>query len=131
MTDPQRADFWNRFHAEIERFRERQTDCNVTTNPFENKRWAVRFTCRRGGDPPAVVTLSLVEHQTSRQGLLLAVTPEYHVGEAVTEGERLLIPVLFDQTSNAFSLHADHGPVPESQMPEFFSAMARELLFRL
>jgi hypothetical protein len=80
MTRQQREEFWRRFHAEIQRFREGEAHCDLAINPLE-----VRF----------------------------------------------LIPVVFDPASGTFLLHADHGPVEESQIADFFARTAGELLNRL
>jgi hypothetical protein len=77
------------------------------------------------------VTLAILEHAPSRKEFLLAVTPTYTVDEVVKGGERFLIPVFFDPASGSFLLHADHGPVGESQITDFFARTAGELLNRL
>lgn len=53
------------------------------------------------------------------------------VEAVVTAGERFLIPVFFDPASGSFLLHANHGPVWESQITDFFARTAGELLHRL
>jgi hypothetical protein len=47
MTSQQREEFWRRFHGEIERFREREANCDVAVNPLEVRLWDVKFTRRR------------------------------------------------------------------------------------
>ena len=94
-------------------------------------RWNVKFVQRRAGDSPPSVTLAILEHAPSREVLLLAVTPTYNVEGAECDGVLVLIPVLFDPVSDRYSLHADHGPVVESQMPQFFAQMAANLLTQL
>jgi hypothetical protein len=131
MTSQQREEFWRRFHGEIERFREREANCDVAVNPLEVRLWDVKFTRRRAGYPAASVTLAILEHAPSRKEFLLAVTPTYTVDEVVKGGERFLIPVFFDPASGRFLLHADHGPVGESQITDFFARTAGELLNRL
>jgi hypothetical protein len=131
MTRQQRDEFWRRFYAEIERFREGEANCDVAINPLEVRRWDVKFSKRRAGSSVASVTLVILEHAPSREEFLLAVTPTYRAEEVVTEGECILIPVLFDATSGTFLLHADHGPVRESQITDFFARTAGELLNRL
>ena len=131
MTGQRREEFWRRFHVEIERFREHETSCDVAINPFEVGRWHVKFTRRRAGYPAASVAIGIVEHSPSRDELLLAITPTYVVEDVVTEGERLLIPVLLDPASDTFVLHADHGPVAEPDMTRFFASTAGALLDRL
>jgi hypothetical protein len=131
MTGQQREEFWRRFNTEIERFRESGASCDVAINSFEVRRWNVKFVKRRVAYPAASVTLAILEHAPSRAELLLAVTPTYQVEEVVTDGERFLIPVFFDPGSGTFLLHADHGPVSESQMTEFFARTADALLNRL
>jgi hypothetical protein len=131
MTEAQRQAFWYRFHTEIERFRERETDCDVAINSFEVRRWNVKFTRRRAGRPMATVTLAILEHAASTGEFLLAVTSTYVMDDTVAEAERVLIPVLFDPASDTFLLHADHGPVGELQMTDFFARWAGALLSRL
>jgi hypothetical protein len=131
MTGQRREEFWRRFHAEIERFRESETSCEVAINPFEVGRWHVKFTERRAGYPAASVAIGIIEHSPSKDEFLLAITPTYVVEDVVTEGERLLIPVFVDPASDAFLLHADHGPVAESDMTRFFARTAGALLDRL
>jgi hypothetical protein len=131
MNRQQREEFWRRFHAEIDRFRESGANCDVAVNLFEVRRWDVKFMKRRAGYPVASVTLAILEHAPAKEEFLLAVTPTYTVEEAVMHGERLLIPVFFDPGSGTFTLHADHGPVEESQMTEFFARTAETLLNRL
>ena len=130
MTADQRAEFWRRFHADIERFRE-GADCDITINSFEVRRWDVRVTKRRAAGSVASVTLELLEHAPSRDHLLLAVTPIYTVEEVVTHGQPFLVPVFFDPVSGTFSLQPDHGPVVESRMTEFFARTVAALLARL
>jgi hypothetical protein len=77
MTREQREEFWRRFHAEIERFREGGANGDVAINPLEARLWDVKFTERRAGDPAASVTLAILEHAPSRKEFLLAVTPTY------------------------------------------------------
>jgi hypothetical protein len=131
MIRHQREEFWRRFHAEIERFRASGANCDVTINAFEPRRWNVKFMTRRAGDSPASVSLAILEHAPSREEFLLAVTPTYAVEEVVTDGERFLIPVFFEPVAGTFSLQADHGPVEESQMTDFFARTAGALLNRL
>ena len=131
MTGQQREEFWRRFHAEIERFRECEANCDVAINPLEVRLWDVKLTKRRVGYPVASVTLAILEHAPSTKEFLLAVTPTYTVGEVVAGGERFLIPVFFDPASGTFLLHADHGPVEESHITDFFARTAGELLNRL
>jgi hypothetical protein len=131
MTGRQREEFWRRFHAEIERFRESETNCDVAINPFEIGQWHVKFTKRRVGYPAASVAVGIIEHSPSRDEFLLAITPTYVVENVVKEGERFLIPVFLDAASDTFLLHADHGPVAESHMTGFFARTAGALLDRL
>jgi hypothetical protein len=131
MTRQQREEFWRRFHAEIERFRQSGENCEVAVNPLEARRWDVKFTKRRGGYPAASATVAILEHAASREVFLLAVTPTYAVEEVVREGEQFLIPVFFEPASGTFVLHADHGPVKESQLADFFARTAGALLGRL
>jgi hypothetical protein len=131
VTGEQRAEFWRRFHADIERFREGGADCDITINSFEVRRWDVKVTKRRAAGSVASVTLALLEHAPSRDQLLLAVTPTYTVEGVVTEGARFLVPVFFDPVSGTFSLQPDHGPVEESGMTEFFARTVAALLARL
>jgi hypothetical protein len=131
VTGQQRDEFWRRFYADIERFREGGADCDVATNTFEVRRWNIRFIKRRVGRPAASVTLSIFEHAPSTGEFLLAVTPTYALDEVVADGERLLIAVFLDPMSGTFLLHADHGPVGESQMTDFFARWAGALLGRL
>jgi hypothetical protein len=131
MTRQKREEFWRRFHAEIERFREGGANCDVAINSFEVRRWNVKFIKGRAGYPVAPVTLAILEHAPSREEFLLAVTPTYTVEEVVWDDERFLIPVFFDPVSGTFSLHADHGPVKESQMTDFFARTTGALLHRL
>jgi hypothetical protein len=131
MIREQREEFWRRFHADIERFRESGVNCDVAINPFEIRRWNVQFTKRRPGYPAASVTLGILEHAPSREEFLLAVTPTYAMGEVVWDGGPWLVPVFFDPGSGTFSLHADHGPVGEPQMTDFFARTADALLHRL
>jgi hypothetical protein len=130
MIRQRREEFWRRFHAEIDRFRQIEGSCDVLINPLEVRRWDIKFIKRRGGFPMTLVTLAILEHAPSTDELLLAVTPTYTVGEVVTDGERFLIPVFFDPTTDTFLLHADHGPVDESRMTDFFARTASELLNR-
>ena len=131
MTRQQRDEFWRRFHAEIDRFRQSETTCDVAINPMEVRRWDVKFTKRRAGHVAATVTLTILEHAPSKEEFLLAVTPTYTVGEVVTDGQRFLIPVFFDPASGTFLLHADHGRVNESRITDFFARTTGELLNRL
>jgi len=131
MTGQQREEFWRRFHAEIERFRDSEANCDVAINSLDVRLWDVKFTRRRVGYPVASLTLAILEHAPSRKEFLLAVTPTYTVDEVVKGGERFLIPVFFDPASGRFLLHADHGPVGESQITDFFARTAGELLNRL
>jgi hypothetical protein len=131
MTRQQREEFWRRFQAGIERFLDSGANCHVAINPFEVRRWDVKFIKRRVGQSVASVTLAIVEHAPSKEAFLLAVTPTSTVDDVASEGERFLIPVFLDQTSGTFLLHADHGPVMESQMMDFFAHTAGELLNRL
>lgn len=131
MTRQQRDEFWRRFRASIERFRNAGDECEIAVNPFEIRRWDVKFTKRRPAGPPASVTLAIVEHAPSREQFLLAITPTYTVEDVVTDGERFLIPVFCDPASGAFSLQADHGAVEESHMADFFARTADVLLNRL
>jgi hypothetical protein len=131
MTGQRREEFWRRFLAEIDRFRESDANCDVAINPFDVGRWRVRFTKQRVGYPAASVAIGINEHSPSRDEFLLAVTPTYVVEDLVTEGERVLIPVFLDPTSDTYLLHADHGPVAESDMTRFFARTVRTLLDRL
>jgi hypothetical protein len=131
MTTERREEFWRRFHADIERFRESGANYDVAINSFEVRQWNVKVTKRRARYPVASVTLAICEHAPSREELLLAVTPTYTVEGVVTDGERFLIPVFFTPASGTFSLHADHGPVEESQMTDFFARTADALVNRL
>jgi hypothetical protein len=131
MTRQQREEFWRRFHAEIERFRASGVNCDVAINPFEVRRWNVKFVKRRAGYKVASVTLAILEHAPSREEFLLAVTPTYTVEEVVWGGEPFLIPVFFDPVSDTFLLHADHGPIEELQIADFFARAADALLNRL
>jgi hypothetical protein len=128
MMRAQRDEFWRRFHVEIARYRESGADCEVAINQFEMRQWDVKFTMRRVRDPVASVTLAILEHAPSRDQFLLAVTPTYAVDEVVTEDDRFLIPVFHSPATDRFLLHADRGPVDESQMPHFFARTAAELL---
>jgi hypothetical protein len=131
MTRAERDEFWRRFHIAIERFREAGTDCDIAVNSFENRQWDVKFSKRRGGDRMVSVSLAILEHAPSREQFLLAVTPTCTVDGDVTGRERFLIPVFFDPVSGTFSLQADHGPVEESRIPDFFAGTADALLSRL
>ena len=128
MTRPQRDEFWRRFYAQIERYRETGAECEVAINQFEVRRWDVKFTVRRSRPSAASVALAILEHAPSRDQFLLAVTATYMVDDAVTEDDRFLIPVFLNPESDRFLLHADRGPVDEPQMPEFFARTAAELL---
>ena len=128
MTRPQRDEFWRRFYAQIERYRDTGADCEVAINQFEVRQWDVKFTVRRSHYPAAAVTLVILEHAPSREQFLLAVTPTYAMDDSVTEDDRFLIPVFHNPASDRFLLHADRGPVDEPQMPEFFARTAAELL---
>jgi hypothetical protein len=127
----QRAEFWRRFHADIDRFREEGADCDITINSFEVRRWDVKFTKQRAAGPPASVTLALFEHVPSRDQFLLAVTPTYTVEGVVTQAAPFLVPVFFDPVPDTFWLQPDHGPVEESRMTEFFVGTVGALLARL
>jgi len=131
MTTEQREEFWRRFYSEIERFRESGANCEIATNLFEVRRWNAKFTMRRAGRPLASVTLAIGEHAPSAGEMLLSVTPTYAVEDVVTDGERLLIPVFFDPAVGTFLLHAEHGPVEEARMAEFFARLAGAMLGRL
>ena len=131
MTREERDEFWRRFHASIERFREGGTDCDIAVNSFENRQWDVKFTRRRAGERVASVVVAVLEHAPSKDQLLLAVTPTCTGDGDVTRREPFLIPVFFDDVSCTYSLQADHGPVEESQMPAFFAGIAGALLSRL
>jgi hypothetical protein len=127
----QREEFWRRFHANIERFREDGADCHITINSFEVRQWDVKVTKRRTVGPMASVTLTILEHAPSREQFLLAVTPTFTAEGVVTDGERFLVPVFFDPVPGTFSLQADHGRVRESEMTEFFARTVAALLARL
>src|SRR5260370_39031722 len=86
MTRQQRDEFWCRFYAEIERFREGEANCDVAINPLEVRRWDVKFSKRRAGSSVASVTLVILEHAPSREEFLLAVTPTYTAEEVVYGG---------------------------------------------
>src|SRR5262245_53268021 len=131
MTRLQRDEFWRRVYAQIDRYRESGAECDVAVNKFEVRRWDLKFTMRREGEPAASVTLLVVEHAPSRDEFLLAVTPTYTVEDVVTEDERELIPVFLDSASDRFFLHADRGPVDESQIPDYFARRAAGLLIGL
>ena len=131
MTRAERDEFWRRFHIGIERFREGGADCDIAVNAFENRQWDVKFSKRRAGDRMVSVSLAILEHAPSKEQLLLAVTPTCTVDGDVRRRERFLIPVFFDQVSDTFSLQADHGPVEESRIPDFFAGTAGALLSRL
>jgi hypothetical protein len=128
MTRPQRDEFWRRFYAQIERYRDAGAACEMEINQFEVRRWDVKFTMRRSQPSAAAVTLAVLEHAPSKDQFLLAVTPTFTVDDVVTEDDRFLIPVFLNQASDRFLLHADRGPVDESVMPEFFARTAAELL---
>jgi hypothetical protein len=131
VTRDERDDFWQRFYEAIDRFREDASDCSVAVNKFENRQWDVKFTRRRAGEHPASVTLAIAEHAASKEQLLLAVTPACTVGGVDATGERDLIPVFFDEASKTFCLQADHGPVWESHLCDFFAHRAGAILSRL
>jgi len=131
MTRAEREEFWRRFHIGIERFREGGGDCDIAVNLFENRQWDVKFTKRRAGDRMVSVSLAILEHEPSKEQFLLAVTPICTVDGDVARRERALMPVFFDHVSDRFSLQADHGPVDESRIPDFFAAMVGALLSRL
>jgi hypothetical protein len=128
MKRAERDEFWRRFYAQIERYRDTGADCEMAINQFEVRQWDVKFTVRRSRHPTAAVTLVIVEHAPSRVEFLLAVTASYAVDDVVTEDDRFLIPVFLNPASDRFLLHADRGPVDESQMPEFFAHTAAGLL---
>jgi len=128
MTRPERDEFWRRFYAQIERYRDAGAGCQMEINQFEVRRWDVKFTMRRSQPSAAAVTLAVLEHAPSKDQFLLAVTPTYTVEDVVTEDDRFLLPVFLNPASDRFLLHADRGPVDEAQMPEFFARTAGELL---
>jgi hypothetical protein len=128
MTRPERDEFWRRFYAQIERYRDAGAACQMEINQFEVRRWDVKFTMRRSQPSAAAVTLVVLEHAPSKDQFLLAVTPTYTVEDVVTEDDRFLLPVFLNPASDRFLLHADRGPVDEPQMPAFFAGMAAELL---
>ena len=130
MTSEQREEFWRRFREEIEVLRATGESCHIDINPFEIRTWNVKFTKHRAADQ-ASVSLTIAEVQTSNLEFLLAVSPTYTRNGNVREGGRLVVPVLFDSVSECFLLHADHGPVRESQMADFFVRMTDMLLTRL
>jgi hypothetical protein len=128
MTRSERDDFWQRVYVQIDRYRESGAECDVAVNKFEVRRWDLKFTARREGESPASVMLVVSEHAPSRDEFLLAVTPTFTVEDVASEGDRELIPVFLDSAADRFLLHADHGPVDESQIPEYFAQRATELL---
>ena len=119
-----RIEFWRRFHADVERFRSRGSDCEVAVNQFEVRRWDVRFTKKRSGHPPASITLDIVEHAPSRDHFLVAVTPTLRLEDTETAGERQLLSIYYDAGSDRYTLQADHGPVDESRLSDYFAALA-------
>jgi hypothetical protein len=119
MTRAERNEFWHRFHAGIDRFREGGADFDIAVNSFENRQWEVKFTKRRAGERMVSVSLAVLEHAPSKEQFLLAVTPVCTVGDDVK------------RRSDTFSLQADHGPIKESLIPDFFAGIVDALLSRL
>jgi len=131
MTVEQREEFWRRFLADVEVFRASLPECDVMVNPFEVRRWYVKFSKRRLRGPAAFAELLIAEHVASTNDLLLAAPLNGTVEDVEQRGQRLMIPVFYDAKADRFSLQADHGPVAEAQMPAFFSRLLDVFLERL
>jgi hypothetical protein len=131
MTGEQREEFWRRLCADIERFRDTLDHCEIAINPFSGGRWRVKFTARRLTPPGVWLALSISEQTASTDEFLLAITPTYVHAGVLSEGERALIAVLFDERSGRYVLHADHGPVYEPAMVDYFARSAIAWLERM
>jgi hypothetical protein len=105
--------------------------CDVAINPFELRRWDVKFTKRHTARSSTSVTITVVEHAESKDELLLSVTPTFVIDNVEETGERDLIPVLLEPATGKFLLHADQGPVNEEQMPAYFERLLAAFLSRL
>jgi len=120
MTVHEREEFWKRIYPLVERFAEEASGCDAMVNRFERRRWDLKFTRRRAGDSPASIALLVAEHAPSKDVMLLVVTATLISGESEAQGVPAFIPVVFNSARDRFSLHADHGPVDESQIPRYF-----------
>jgi len=130
-TAGQRLEFWRRFDDHIRQFRAREPHCDVVVNPFEVGSWRVKFSVQRPGLMAATAAVGVTDHPAATNDFLIAATPMLTIGDRIESGWRVLIPVLVDASTGHFVLHADHGPVDESRMCDYFGGVARALLDRL